>query len=138
MLSLLTKKFRINAAVVVAVLYALCVLAPSVALAFPDSMATHCLIDDLAGASPHEHGVTAHVHADGIKHQHPGVSAHKTSGDENKGHGADCCGLFSVVAIPGTVTLILGSANLTPVAFPALEESLRGRGPERINRPPIS
>lgn len=138
MRTLFEKQIRINAALVVAVLYALCVLAPSVALAFPDSMATHCLIDDLAGASPHEHGVTAHVHADGMEHHHPGVGAHKTSRDENKGHGADCCRLFSVVAIPGTVMLVLGSSNLTPDAFPALEESLRGRGPERINRPPIS
>lgn len=138
MFSLLTKKFRTNAALAVAVLYALCALAPSVALAFPDSMAAHCLSEELAAASPHEHGATAHVHADGIKHHHPGVGAHKKSSDESKGHGADCCGLFSVVAIPAATMLIFGSVHLVPVTFPALDEFVYGRDPERINRPPIS
>jgi hypothetical protein len=138
MFSLLTKKFRTNAALAVAVLYALCALAPSAALAFPSSVAAHCLSEDLAAASPHEHGVTAHVHANGIQHHHPDAGGHKTSGHESKGHGADCCGLFSVVAIPPPAMLIFASAHLVPVAFPALEEFVYGRDPERINRPPIS
>jgi hypothetical protein len=138
MFSLLATKFRIKAALAVAVIYTLCALAPSVALAFPGSMAAHCLSQDIAGTSPHEHGVTAHVHADGVTHHHPGVGAHKTSGDANKGHGAECCGLFSVVAIPPTAMLIFGSAHLVPVTFSALQEFVYGRGPERINRPPIS
>ena len=138
MFSLLTKQIRTYAALVVAVLYAVCALAPSVALAFPDGMAAHCLGEDLAATSPHEHGVTAHVHADGIKHHHPGVGAHKKSGDESKGHVADCCSLFSIVAIPATTMLIFGSVHLVPVTFPALEEFVYGRDPERINRPPIS
>jgi hypothetical protein len=138
MFSLLTKQFRTNAALAVAVLYALCALAPSVALAFPGSMAAHCLGEDLAAASPHEHGVTTHVHANGIKHHHPDAGAHNTSGHESKGHGADCCGLFSVVAIPPPAMLIFASTHLVPVAFQAFEEFVYGRGPERINRPPIS
>jgi hypothetical protein len=113
-------------------------LAPSVALAFPGSVAAHCFSEDFLGTPTHEHGIAAHVHADGRTHHHADGGTHKKSGSEDKGHAANCCGLFSVVAIPGTVILILGSANPAPIDFPALEDVSCGRGPERLIRPPIS
>src|SRR2546430_16996945 len=60
MLSVLTKTFRIKAAIVLAVLYVLCILAPSVAFAFSDNPAVaHCLTEGHVG--PHDHGGKVHV-----------------------------------------------------------------------------
>src|SRR5262249_62378169 len=50
MLSVLTKTFRAKAAIVVAALYALCILAPAVAFAFSDNPAVaHCLTEGHVG-----------------------------------------------------------------------------------------
>src|SRR5438034_10900509 len=75
MLSVLTKTFRAKAAIVVAVLYALCILAPAVAFALSDNPAiAHCLTEGHVGVhdhgAKHEHGGELHVHADGTAHQH--------------------------------------------------------------------
>jgi hypothetical protein len=143
MLSVLTKNLRARAATVVAALYALCVLAPAVAFALSDSPAmAHCLTEGHVGVhdhgAKHEHGGKLHVHADGSAHQHhDDGAAPQPSHDDGKGAIASCCGLFSVVAIPGEPVPSFGFDNLASVVLPVVGEALSGRGPERINRPPI-
>src|SRR5262245_63669812 len=68
MLSALTRTFRVKAAIVLAALYALCILAPAAAFAFSDNPAVaHCLTEGHVGV--HDHGGKVHVPADGTAHQ---------------------------------------------------------------------
>ena len=142
-MSALTKTLRVNAAIVLAVLYALCILAPAVAFAFSDNPAVaHCLTEGHVGihdhGAKHEHGGVLHVHADGTAHHHhDDGAAPQPSHDDGKAAIATCYGLFSVVAIPGEPVPSFGLDSLASVVLPVLGEVLRGRGPERINRPPI-
>lgn len=144
MLSVLSKTFRVKAAIVLAVLYALCILAPAVAFAFSDNPAiAHCLTEGHVGIHDHgtkgEHGGKLHVHADGTAHQHhDDGAALQPSGNDAKAAMATCCGLFSVVAIPGEPVPSFGFDSFASVVLPVVGEALSGRGPERINRPPIS
>lgn len=139
MLFVLTKTFRIKAAIAVALIYAVCILVPSAAFALAArDAAAHCLVEDHGFAAPAHHGVASHVHADGVTHHHPeGGTSHKQTNETGKGHPANCCGLFSVVAIFGEPGITLGTLTLTSVPFTVLRETLSGRGPDRINRPPI-
>jgi len=142
MLSVLTKTFRTKAAIIVAALYVLCILAPAVAFAFSDNPAVaHCLTEGHVGV--HDHGAKhdggkPHVHADRSTHQHHDeTAAPQPAGDESKGTIATCCGLFSVVAIPGEPVPSFGFYSLASLVLPIFGAALSGRGPERINRPPI-
>jgi hypothetical protein len=137
MLSVLTKTFRAKAAIVLAALYTLCILAPSAAFAFstnPD--VAHCLIEGQIGVP--DHGGKVHVHADGTAHQHDDDGAVPPSGDNEKSRVATCCSLFSVVAISGEPGPSLGFESPVSIVSPILADALSGRGPERINRPPIA
>jgi hypothetical protein len=144
MLSAATKTFRSKAAIVLAALYALCILAPSAAFAFSDNPAVaHCLIADHVGVhvqgGKHDHGGKAHVHGDGVAHEHNhDGAAPPPAGDDGKAAVASCCSLFSVVAIPGQADLSLGLYSPASLVAPALGEARSGRGPDRINRPPIA
>ena len=134
MLSVFAKTVRVKAAIVLAALYTLCILAPSAAFAFSASPGVaHCLTEGHVGI--HDHG-KAHVHADGSAHHHDGAAP--PSGDDEKSRVASCCSLFSVVALPGEPGLSLGLYNPASVVLPVLADALSGRGPERINRPPIA
>jgi hypothetical protein len=142
-MSALTKTLRVKAATVLAALYALCILAPAVAFALSDNPAVaHCLTEGHVGVhdhgSSHEHRGKLHVHADGTAHQHhDDGAAPQAPADDGKGPISSCCGLFSVVAIPGEPVPSLGFDSLASVVLPIFGEALSGRGPERINRPPI-
>jgi hypothetical protein len=142
-MSALTKTLRVKAAIVLAALYALCILAPAVAFALSDNPAVaHCLTEGHVGVhdhgGKHEHGGKLHVHADGTTHQHhDDGAAPQAPADDGKGPIASCCGLFSVVAIPGEPVPSLGFDSLASVVLPIFGEALTGRAPERINRPPI-
>jgi hypothetical protein len=149
MLSALTKSFRAGAAIVIVALYALCSIAPAAAFAFSNNPAVPlCLTEGHVGvhnAGMHDHGVahdhggTAHVHADGSAHQHhDDGTTPQHSGDDDKARVASCCGLFSVVAIAGEPAPSLGLYSPASAVLPVAGEALSGRGPERINRPPIS
>ena len=144
MLSALTKTFRVKAAIVLAALYVLCILAPAVAFALSDNPAVaHCLTEGHVGIHDHgtkpEHGGNLHVHADGSAHQHnDDGAAPQPSGNDGKAAMATCCGLFSVVAIPGEPLPNFGLHSLASVVLPVLADALSGRGPDRINRPFIA
>jgi hypothetical protein len=141
-MSALTKTLRVKAAIVLAMLYVLCILAPAVAFALSDNPAVaHCLTEGHVGVhdhgAQHEHGGKLHVHADGTTHQHHDDGTAPPPAADGKGPIASCCGLFSVVAIAGELVPSFVFDSLASVVLPALGEALSGRGPERINRPPI-
>jgi hypothetical protein len=144
MLAAASKTFRVNAAIVLAALYALCILASSAAFAFSNNPAVaRCLTEDHIGVhvqvSTHDQGGKAHVHADGAAHEHhDDGAAPPSSGDDGKAAVAACCGLFSVVAISDGPGLSLALYSPASIIAPALGEALSGRGPNRINRPPIA
>jgi hypothetical protein len=144
MLSAVAKTVRIRAAIVLAALYALCILAPAAAFVFSNNPTiAHCLTEGHVGvhnqAGQHDHGGKVHVHADGTTHQHhDDGAAPQPSGDDGKSPMATCCGLFSVVAIPGEPVPSLEFYSVASVVLPPPGEALSGRGPERINRPPIA
>jgi hypothetical protein len=150
MLSALTRDFRVKAAITLAALYALCILGPSAAFAFSHNpSAAHCLTEDGLTSAAHDHGGTVHVHTDGTTHRHhgdgstrqhhdDGSSTHKHSSGGAKDGVATCCSLFSVVAVAFEPALILGLSGPASLLVPTLREALSGRGPERINRPPIA
>src|SRR5262249_31710785 len=100
-MSVLTKTLRVEAAIVLAALYTLCILTPAVAFALSDNPAiAHCLTEGHVGihdhGSKHEHGGKLHVHADGSAHQHHDHGgAPQPSGNDSKAATAACCGLFS-------------------------------------------
>ena len=135
MLNRLTKKRRWRAAVVVTVFYALCSIAPALALSFADaSAAMHCLSDDhRAAEKPH-----APVHNHGLLQSHTNNGA-LPSGDVEKGKVApgNCCGLFCVTALPASLHLAIGDPVHGSTPIPALQDYRDGRGPDRIHRPPI-
>ena len=142
-MSTLTKTLRVKAAMVLAALYALCVLAPAAAFVLSNNPAiAHCLTEGHISVhdhgAKHEHGGKLHVHADGTAHQHhDDGTAPQPSRNDGKAAIATCCSLFSVVAIPGEPVPSFEFDNLASVVLPVVGEALSGRGPERINRPPI-
>ena len=123
----LTSRRRIRAASLLAVMYALCLLAPAAAMAAnPNPAMAHCLTDD-------HHGMSAgHADDSGASHHH------SHSGDDEKGQAGKCCGLFSVAAIVTSADFQAWQhAPASHVAF-ALTENMTGRGTDRIDRPPRS
>jgi hypothetical protein len=144
MLSWLTKRLRPRAALVLAAVYALCVVAPPVALAFTDgSAAAHCLFEDSNGA-PHVHTravsaqVAPHVHTASVTHRHVDVSGPVETGDDNQAAVVGCCGLFSAPAVSGDQNVLVIDQGSALPTFPALDDDLTGRGPDRLHRPPIA
>lgn len=128
MFARLPKKLRVKTALFVAVLYALCVITPGLALAFTDSAtAAQCLTD-------HHHAADGR-HANGEAHLHHNKGA---SGDHEKQKSENCCGLFCVTA--GTVPLStqLGPPDHAHPIKSVLDGTLGGRPSDRIDRPPRS
>jgi hypothetical protein len=136
MLVWLTKSVRSRAACWLVLAYALCVLAPSAALALGDAArAAHCLTGDHhAAAQP-----PGHDHHAGAGHAHAGDATHEHSSDDNKAKPGEpqCCGLMCLPAIPAA------AHDLTPPSLLAATvlfapANLTGREPERLSRPPDS
>ena len=140
MLSGLRKRFRIKAAILIAVAYAVCVLAPATALAFADSpSAFHCLSDLHGVTAEHDHAAPTHVHADGTAPQHTDHGTrHQHSDADGKGHIGNCCGLFCMTALAHEPGVILAAPMFATPTQPSPVTGLAGRGPDRIIRPPIA
>lgn len=131
MLNQLTKKWRVRAAIGLAVAFALCVVSPAITLALTHgAAATHCLSDD-------HHRVPASYTHDASHPQHdnnvPGQSS-----DHNKGMSENCCGLFCVTA--GAIPFATSLAD--PVHATTMnvitDDVLQSRATDRIDRPPRS
>jgi hypothetical protein len=158
MLMSLTRLKRVRAGRIVALIYLLCVLAPTMSFALPGlhSLAS-CLTDTnhVSGMMHvHAEAPTAHVHADGHVHDH--AMAHSHAGPSDAGsiqasaaseqtpskesHSSDgqCCGLMCVTALPATVIDIVKPA--APTALCELEgfRNVADNAPPRHYRPPIS
>lgn len=155
----LTRAKRMRAGRLVALVYMLCVLAPSLSFALPGSNAVSpCLTDanHVAGVMhAHAKASAPHLHADGHIHNHAtahfyaspsdSVAAIKASAASEQlpsksSHSSDgqCCGLMCLSAIPATLVEIV-----TPSVPTACKEVERYRevadnGPSRRYRPPIA
>jgi hypothetical protein len=137
----------LKAALLLSLLYAFCILMPNVALAL-SSAAAHCLTEPHGASHVHQAADTTHVHADGKAHTHSGSAAHdhgdasaphKHSDGDGKNHSGTCCGLFCITAIAHEPASALSAPIFVSARiFPGLGDGLSGRGPGRINRPPIA
>ena len=147
---------RLRAGRLVALVYLLCVLAPALSFALPDSHAVSpCLTiaEHAAGgmhshAAAHDHG-NGQMHDNAVAHSHAGASDHATSVQAaapseqtpSKGshsHDGKCCGLMCLSALPATLVDVA-----TPSAPRASTEADRFRevaesGPSERYRPPIA
>ena len=136
----LTKLFRTRAAILIALAYAFCVLAPSAALAVANNPASfHCL-DELSGVSaPSKHEGLSHAHADGTihHHDHSGAPDHH-SGTGGKADDGSCCGLFGVSALAHDPGLMFGVSTPASPAPSAISNGLAGRATPPLHRPPIA
>jgi hypothetical protein len=149
MFFLATKFFRIRAALALAAMYGFCALAPSLAFAVFDNPAVpFCLTESYL--NPNLYGGVTHAHDDGGAHHHVDHTAsHQHSSPHEpstppqhplngaSGNPTDCCGLFPMVGLFGVAHVDFGPSNVVSMPFPALTDALQGRGPERINKPPI-
>jgi len=135
MLIRVTKAIRIRAALVLAILFGVCAISPSLALAFSDSSsATHCLTDGHHGTAKsqkHDHGageVASHSHSG------EGQADADQSGDVAPGN---CCGVFCLTALSASIDHSFAPQVNASTPYPALQDAVVGSGPGRINRPPI-
>src|SRR5260221_8276937 len=119
----LTRAKRWRAGWLLAFVYLLCVLAPTISFALPGSHAVSpCLTDaSHAPGMVHEHNdvPAPHVHKDGRTHDHSGASSPTNSGEDRSisvalngklipqkaPHSSDgqCCGLTCVNALPAAL-----------------------------------
>src|ERR1700736_4673115 len=124
----LSRMKRVRSGSFVALIYLLCVLAPTLSFALPGSQAVApCLIDAshaLGILHVHTELPAQHVHTDSRGHDHAGGHSHAISDDargsvsmvldgkpvpEKAPHLSDgqCCGLTCVIALPATLVDIL-------------------------------
>lgn len=123
-----------RAAIIMAVVYALCVLmAPIAVAAIEGAPAPHGLTDN------HHATAAMHIHADGAAHHHSDQSAPCSPSDhDDNGHTANCCGLLCLTALGVDVGAVFGHDVRGATSMPVVAASLAGRGPDRLNRPPIA
>ena len=137
MLRRLTSINRKRMAVLFVMLYVFCVVGPHAAVAFATiGSAVHCFSEN--EAAPHQHTKTAHVHAEGIVHEHGPTDATGTKKADDPTSSGTCCGLFSVtaVAVNTEVVLDLDRAGEDLVARPP--QAMGDHPPGRLIRPPIA
>jgi hypothetical protein len=128
----------------VALLYLLGCILPSVALAFADgAVIAYCFEDIAEIAASH---ADAHVHSDGTVHHHPdnhGIAhaaeqhEHTGAGSRSHSHDSNCCGLFGFTAV---LPILIGATDELTTYYVqplVLTDCLVGCDPSRIDRPPI-
>jgi hypothetical protein len=155
----LTGTRRLRAGWFVALIYLLCVLAPTLSFALPGSRAvTPCLTE-----AAHVPGIVhmladapiQHVHNDGHMYDHAAAHAHAISeGDRRSNsvalngksvpekarhsHDGQCCGLTCVTALPATLTDIVKPSGPTALCEIRGYRKVSDNAPPRLYRPPIS
>jgi hypothetical protein len=158
-LARLSRSVRCRAGRTVALIYLLCVLAPSFAFAFgAGGLSEHCLFDDgpvaalpyhldVASSETRAHSFNhLHAHDHGGASHHHDASMHKADESSravpHSGHHApidlQCCGMLSIPAMPAAVTEVVTPS--TPQAFlvPEAGRHLVENPPALLYRPPIS
>jgi hypothetical protein len=159
MLSVPTRIFRIKAAAVLAALYLVCALAPVAAFALAGSgqdaaellleraMIEHCLGEGHLVAQAQVDGDGAPAGVAPPPHPPPqagegregaGRAHHGNFGGAANGKSANCCILFSIAAFSAESRMTFAPLNLVSIGLPMRADVLRGRTPERIDRPPIA
>lgn len=123
MLIALRTGLRFRLAILLAAFASLCFVAPPAVLAFGHGSAT---ADCMAHADMLHHGNAA-----------PGIKHHGDHSVPSGAHQHSCCGLFCMSALAEDNGAIEPIA-IASAAFPSLNLTLFSRGPERLNRPPIS
>ncbi|ARP98062.1 hypothetical protein CAK95_02420 [Pseudorhodoplanes sinuspersici] len=125
----MTKAVRIRAALVLAILFGVCTISPSLALAFADGTATvHCLTDD-------HHG-TAKAQAETKPHNHSSLNQVDADQTDDAAPG-NCCGVFCLTALSAPHLPAIGPQINASSPYPPLQDIVTGSHPGRINRPPI-
>ena len=148
MLTRLTMITRLRAALTLALAYLLCVVGPSVALAFMDTgAALHCVTarHEHRAAAAQSHDVEARAqhaaargHDGAAAHRHD--TGHKSGNSEADGKAptATCCGTFCLSAMPASPVPDVVPRTGMFAAVAAVDRGIAGRGPDRIDRPPIA
>jgi hypothetical protein len=154
----LTGARRWRAGWLLAFVYLLCVLAPTVSFALPGSLAASpCLTDaSHAPGMVHVHNdvPAPHVHKDSHTHDHSGASSPTNSGEdrsisvalngklvpERAPHSSDgqCCGLSCVSALPAALIEIAKPSAPTALCEVERYRKATDNAPPRLYRPPIS
>ncbi len=115
--------FRV--AMTIAVLAALCFVAPPAVMAFGHGgNIVHCL-----------------THGDAVDHGMHDGAGHKDHDGANKlpgNHGMNCCSLFFLSALAPSSAPVLDGLLLPVVRFAPTAPHFFGRVPDRLDRPPIS
>lgn len=162
-MSRLTRANRLRAGWLLAVVYVICVLAPTISFALPgQARAALCLTDEGHGRGimyVHEAGrlVAQQVHEGGRAHEHSEASAlsgHDSDHDKLKsfaagkssspaggGHKApagQCCGMVCVSALPATIIEIVKPSEPATVCISETYQNVADKSPPRLYRPPIS
>lgn len=144
----LTKNLRRRAAIVIAVAYAFCVLAPTAALAVVVSPTVFHCIGALDAKSDAKQVSETRQHADGSAH-HPEQSAPDDSkiqlggvpdhhSGQDKSDTGNCCGVFCVSAIAHDPGMTFGQSEPASAAPSGVVTGLIGRAPGPLHRPPIT
>lgn len=135
-------RVRFWSAIALAALYAVCVVSPSVALAFTNGYApSHCLTGDHPRMSDARLRDDIRIHH-GINALSDGAIDNQANnpvddgGGKLKCHADACCGSLCFAAIIGDFARTLGQPVLAAALFEALDERLDGRKPKCIARPP--
>jgi hypothetical protein len=158
MLVRLTRARRIWAVRFAVLVYALCILAPTLSFALPGSQAVSpCLTDvnHVPGmVHVHAEASAAHLHAEGTMHDHAAVHSHPGPSHNAaaiqagvapeqspaKGHASagECCGLMCLSALPATLVEIV--TPCAPTSAQAIEgyREVADNGPDLLYRPPIA
>ena len=125
MLQKLRSGLCFRAAMIIAVLAALCLVAPPAVMAFGHGSNTlHCL-----------------ANADAVHHGMHGGETQKHHGDHGKLPGTNapgCCGLYCLTALPPTPGPMVEGRLIRPALSMPAEIALYSRVPGRPDRPPIS
>jgi hypothetical protein len=126
----------------VAVLFAVSILAPHLALA-ASATSSHCLtasepahLHQDAGPAAHDHGEAAgHHQADAASSDHADTMPPASTPDPD-GQVRSCCGVFCLTGLPAVPTVTITAPADTGRVAADLDRSMDGRGPARIIRPP--
>jgi hypothetical protein len=126
---------RVRAVIAVIALYALCVMAPHVALALSDgTMAVHCLNIPDEVVAPQDHAAMEHDH--GAMHSHHDHGSAPQHHDHSSKMPGDCCGVFCMGALANAVGVDVGHERIGSPEFAAPVIKLAGDDPDLPYRPP--
>ena len=137
---------RFHAAIALAILYAICVVSPTLALAIGKAGALPCLAGDHHGLTlvhsedaVHHHGSPStshgggHAHHDGKARKHEQPAPLRRDGKQADGA---CCAVLCITALTADLGVEIGHPIQVSMIAPPVEPVLAGRDPARIDRPP--